>query len=305
MKVLITGIGGFVGPYLRDLLEDVGYEVFGFERSIHEDSEKVFYGDLLNYEDVEKAVLAVLPSAVVHLAGFSSLKQSFEQPELCYQINVEGTENLLKACVKSGKRVKVIIVSSAEAYGKPQFLPTTENHPLTSTSPYGKSRIDQEKLAEKYKADLDIVTMRSFNHTGPGQPPFFVVPDFAKQLIEIEKGFRKPILAVGNLEAVRDFSDVRDVVRAYKLAMEECKPGEVYNVCSGKGLSIKEILLKMIALSGLKIEIREESERFRPSEIPVLIGSYEKLRKDTGFVPELSFEKTLGDMLDFARLNPN
>lgn len=305
MKVLITGIGGFVGPYLRDLLEGAGYEVFGFERSVHEDNEKVFRGDLLNYEDVEKAVLDVSPSAVIHLAGFSSLKQSFEQPELCYRINVEGTENLLKACVKSGKRVKVIVVSSAEAYGKPQFLPITENHLLTSTSPYGKSRIDQEKLAEKYKADLDIVIMRSFNHTGPGQPPFFVVPDFAKQLIEIEKGFRPPVLAVGNLEAVRDFSDVRDVVRAYKLAMEEGGPGEIYNVCSGKGFSIREILLKMIALSGLKIEIREESERFRPSEIPVLIGSYEKLRADTGFVPELSFEKTLRDMLDFARLNFN
>ncbi|MBI4234824.1 GDP-mannose 4,6-dehydratase [Candidatus Peregrinibacteria bacterium] len=298
MKVLITGIGGFVGPYLKDLLEQEGHEVFGFERSFHEDVAKVFRGDLLNPEEVENAVLGSSPDAIVHLAGFSSLKQSFEQPELCYRINVEGTENLLKACVKLRKKVKVVIVGSAEAYGKPQFLPITEDHPLASTSPYGKSRIDQEKLVEKYADRLDIVMMRSFNHTGPTQPPFFAVPDFAKQLIEIEKGLCEPVLHVGNLEAVRDFSDVRDVVRAYKLAIEKGKSGETYNVCSGKGLSIKEILLKMIALSGLEVEIREESGRFRPSEIPILIGSCDKFKADTGFVPELSFEKTLRDMLE-------
>ncbi len=303
MKALITGIGGFVGPYLKKELEAFGYEVFGFERTVHQDTKNVYFGDLLQKDSIENALLKMEPGVVFHLAGFSSVQKSFEQPDLCYEINVTGTQNLLDACLKLKSRPRVVIVSSAEVYGRPQVVPIAEDHPLVPTSPYGVSRLDQEKLVWRYSAEMEIVVLRSFNHTGPGQPPIFAIPSFAKQIVEAEKGLGSPEMFVGNLDAVRDFTDVRDVVRAYRLAGAGTEASQAYNVCSGIGFSMKELLYKLIELSGVKIDVKQDPERLRPSDVPVLIGSNSKFKKATGWVVALSFEQTLRDMLDFWRSN--
>lgn len=294
-----------MGPYLENCLKESGHEVFGFERTFKGGTENIYYGDILNFSDVEHAVFEVLPDAVIHLAGFSSVKKSFEEPDLCHKINVEGTKNLFETCVKLPKKPKVIVISSAEVYGKPEFVPITEEHPLKPLSPYGESRVAQENLARKYFDRLEIVILRSFNHTGPGQQPIFVVGDFVKQIKEIEAFNKEPILFAGNIDAIRDLMDVRDVVKAYSQSIIKAKACETYNICSGRGYKIGDILDMLISLSGLNIEVVQDRIRLRPSDIPVLIGSNKKFNIDTEFMPELSFEQTLKDMLDFARLNSN
>ncbi len=303
MKILITGIGGFVGPYLQACLKDQGHEVFGFERTHKEPSKTIFYGDILNLQDIDRAMAETAPDAVVHLAGFSSAQKSFDEPELCHRINVQGTQNLLDSCMQLKQKPRLLLISSAEIYGKPQFTPLTEEHSLDPTSPYGQSRLDQEKLVESYQKDLEIIIIRSFNHTGPAQQPLFVVPDFVKQLIEIEKGIKPPILSVGNLEAVRDFTDVRDIVKAYAKALTHAKPGQVYNLCSGVGRSIQQILDQMIQFSGLEVDLKQDPARLRPSDIPTLIGSHEKFTRTTGWIPAIPFEQTLIDMLNWWRVH--
>lgn len=301
MKTLITGIGGFVGPYLKTCLEKEGHEIFGFERNRRENSKNIYYGDILNSEDIQKAITQTTPDFIVHLAGFSSAKKSFNEPELCRRINVEGTKNLIESCLKLKKKTRVLIISSAEIYGKPQKSLITEEHPLNPESPYGKSRLDQEKLVQTYMDRMEMVISRSFNHTGPGQQPLFVVSNFAMQVVEVEKGLRPPTIFVGNLESVRDFTDVRDIVNAYRKALEQGKPSETYNICSGKGYKMQEILDRLVELSGVKVKIVNDKDRMRSSDIPVLIGSYRKFEKITGWKPNIPFEKTLSDMLDWWR----
>lgn len=301
MKILITGIGGFVGPYMAAYLKSQGHEVFGFERTRKEPSGTIFYGDICKKDDINQAVTAVAPDAIIHLAGLSSVPKSFDEPELCHKINVEGTENLIQSSLSLKSKPRLLIVSSAQIYGNPERTPITEDHPLRPTSPYGESRLAQERLAMDYKKDLPIVISRSFNHIGPGQQPLFVVSDFAKQLVEIEKGIRPPQLLVGNLEAIRDFTDVRDMVQAYAKAITEAQPGEIYNLCSGVGRRIEDILKTMIQLAGVTVQIKKDPQRMRPSDIPTLIGSHTKFTRDTDWSPKIPFEQTLKDMLNWWR----
>ncbi len=303
MKTLITGIGGFVGPYLQRTLESVGHEVFGLERTKKNETKNIFCGDILDPVFVQNTVKQVNPDYIIHLAGFSAVKKSFDESDLCHQINVEGTRNLLDNCLKLKQPPKVLIITSAEVYGVPEFFPITENHPLKPINPYGKSRLNQEKLTENYQNYLNIVITRSFNHTGPGQTPTFVVPNFVKQIVEIEKGYEEPIIYTGNLEAIRDFSDVRDIVKAYILALEKGINGKKYNICSGNGQKISSILNKLLELSKQNIQIKTDPKRLRPSDTPKLIGSHEKFTKRSGWKPQISFEQTLVDMLDWWRFN--
>lgn len=268
-KALITGINGFVGPYLRKELEANGYRVYGLD--LH-GTEGAYACDITSFEQVFKVVDAVKPDFIFHLAGFSSVAKSFENPLLCFKINVEGTKNLLDAIVKVGLKPKILIVSSAEVYGVPKYLPIDEKHPLDPISPYGKSRVEQEKLALGY--DLHVVISRSFNHTGPGQPTTFVIPSFKKQVDEAKDG---DTIYVGNLDVVRDFSDVRDVVKAYRILLEKGKAKEIYNVGSGIGYRLRDILESLIKKSGKRLMVEIDPDKLRKNDIFKVVSDNKKI----------------------------
>lgn len=272
-KALITGINGFVGPYLKKELEHHDYEVFGID--LKGDDKKVFSCDITDPDSVYNTISKVEPDFIFHLAGFSSVGKSFQQPELCKKINVDGTRNLLDAVVKAGlMRSRILIVSSAEVYGKAEKIPIDENHPLNPLSPYGKSRVEQEKVASGF--DLPIIIARSFNHTGPDQPDTFVIPSFRKQIKEANDG---DTIHVGNLEVVRDFSDVRDVVKAYRILLEKGKDKEIYNVGSGEEYKLKDILDRFIKQSGKNLKVEIDPKRYRKADIPVLVCDNSRLNK--------------------------
>jgi GDP-4-dehydro-6-deoxy-D-mannose reductase len=291
MLALITGAGGFVGPYLRRELVENSYQVVGTDLS-----KKVEYRlDITNAAAVVELLAKTKPQVIFHLAGFSSVKQSFAKPELCKQVNVEGTRNLLEAVKKTVPDAKILIISSAEVYGNPKTIPIPESAGLNPTSPYAESRIEQEALLNEYQ--LNWLVSRSFNHIGPGQQQGFVSSDFASQIAQINNNPNSEAkIAVGNLEAVRDFSDVRDVVRAYRLLIEKAKLHDTYNVCSGKGISIKAILDILLSFSKRKIEIVQDPDRARPSDIAELIGDNSKLKLSTGWKPEIDLQQTLAEI---------
>lgn len=298
-KTFITGISGFVGPYLAKELIKHKYQVFGIDRSGNRKSEignwKTFKCDLLDKKNVFEVINKIKPDFVFHLAGFSSVAESWKKPELCRKINVEGTKNLLDAIVKAKLNPKILIITSAEVYGKPKKLPLTEKSPLYPSSPYAKSRVLQEKLLLKYKK-LDWVISRSFNHTGPGQQPIFVIAEFARQLAEVKLNKKEPIVYTGNLDVRRDFCDARDVVRAYYLLLKKGKSHEVYNVCSGKSYLIKDLLDKMIKMTNKEARVVIDKKKFRKADILNLQGDNKKLRK-LGFKFKYNIDKTLKDSL--------
>ncbi|MCX6707121.1 MAG: GDP-mannose 4,6-dehydratase [Candidatus Woesearchaeota archaeon] len=310
MKALITGIEGFVGPYLAKELLKGKHEVYGTYLTDWKDpikGVKVVHLDVTDKDEAASVISKIRPDWIFHLAGFSSVAQSWKSPEICFKVNVEGTRNLLDAVVSArtnqGINPKILIVSSAEVYGKPKYLPIDEKHPLNPENPYAKSRVEQEKVALEYvKKGLHIVISRSFNHTGPGQSPQFVCSDFAHQIAMIEKGLQEPVVKVGNLDVKRDFSDVRDVVRAYVLMVEKCRDGEVYNVCSGKGYIIKDILKILIGLSKTKdIIIKADSCKIRPEDTIISFGNNLKFLHETKWDSEIDFNKTLSEILDWHR----
>ncbi|HME54299.1 MAG TPA: GDP-mannose 4,6-dehydratase [Candidatus Lokiarchaeia archaeon] len=302
MKALITGIDGFVGPYLAIHLKSLGYTTVGTYLVGSGIDESSRHMDITNKQEVLDIISEEKPDYIYHLAGFSSVAASFSNPEKCMDINVNGTKNLLDSVKSVGIKPRFFVVSSAEVYGVPDYLPLNEKHPLTPQSPYAESRVEQERLCIKYakKYGFHIVISRSFNHTGPGQSDAFVLSSFAKQISDIEKGLQQT-LKVGNLDAVRDFSDVRDVVIAYQLLMEKGKSREIYNVCSGKYHSIKELLNMLVALSTHEINIEVDPARKRPSDIPVLYGDNKQCIKQTGWQIKISIEKTLSDLLEYWR----
>ena len=206
---------------------------------------------------------------------------------------------------KIGLDCRIQLAGSSEEYGmvNPDEVPITEDNPLRPLSPYGVSKVAQDLLGYQYYMSykMDIVRTRGFNHTGPRRPPVFVCSDFAKQIVDIEKGLRPPVMYVGNLDAKRDFTDVRDIVRGYFLALEKGKSGQVYNICSEKCYSMREILDMLLAKSNIKIEIKLDKSRLRPSDVPLLIGSCDRFREDTGWKPVIPFDQTLQEILDFWR----
>ncbi|MBI2664915.1 GDP-mannose 4,6-dehydratase [Candidatus Woesearchaeota archaeon] len=298
MKAFVTGISGFAGKYLAAHLLEKNYEVYGIDRSGAEIKGcEAEVCDILDAEKVAAIVEKIKPDAIFHLAALSSVSKSFQTAADTRRVGVEGTRNLLNAVVAARISPVVLVVSSLQVYGTPDELPVTENAELRPASPYAETKVAQEKLCSKY--DLKIVISRSFNHTGPGQSPEFVWPSFAKQIAEIEKGKRSEI-KVGNLDVERDFSDVRDIVRAYALAVEKCPPG-IYNICSGQAYSIGKMLDKLISFSTAEIKIAVDKRRLRKIDVPKLYGSNEKFLKATGWKPEIEFEQTLKDVLEYWR----
>lgn len=302
-RAFITGVSGFVGPYLAKHLAASGFEVFGIDRSGKGVNGCVVEQcDVTDAAAVAKVVKKVSPSHVFHLAGQSSVAKSWENPKLTKEVNVGGAKNLFEAVAAAGISPRILLVSSAEVYGIPKRLPISESHPIAPVSPYGESKVEQEKIALAHvKGGMHIVISRSFNHTGPGQPPEFVCSNFAKQVAGIEKGSQPPVIKVGDLKVRRDFSDVRDVVKAYLLLLEKGKPGEAYNVCSGNAFAIGDVIEKLARLSKAKFRVEQESSRVMDNAVPALHGDHSRLTAATGWKPAISFDQTLADLLAYWR----
>ncbi|NPV58120.1 MAG: GDP-mannose 4,6-dehydratase [Actinobacteria bacterium] len=310
-RVLITGADGFVGRHLAAYLADeAGAEVLGLDLGGPRPGgpwERCAYGvcDILDTAAVFHVVEGFRPDYVFHLAAQSSVRRSWEDPDLTYRIALLGQSNLIDALLKAGVEARVHVACSAEEYGKvaEDELPVAEDHPLRPASPYALSKVMQEYHAifchQAY--GIETVITRAFNMTGPGQSPEFVASDFARQIAEAEVGLREPVIRVGNLEARRDFSDVRDLVGAYWELLRKGEPGEAYNVCSGEDHAISELLDILLSLSDASIEVTVDPERYRVADIPVLRGDNARMRTVTGWEPKRRLEQTLGDLLDWWR----
>jgi len=313
-RVLITGITGFVGSHLSEFLLDKNVEIYGIERwrskteniDHIKDKLKLIKADVRDAHSIENVIKKVEPNYIFHLAAQSFVPMSWNAPIETLETNIIGTVNLLEGVRKSEIDPKIHIAGSSEEYGMvyPNELPIKETNPLRPLSPYGVSKVAQDRLGYQYHKSygLKIVITRAFNHTGPRRGESFVTSNFSKQIAEIEKGIKKPEISVGNLEAKRDFTDVRDIVKGYWLAINKCEYGEVYNLCSGKARSIKDVLDLLISLSKVKkIKIVQDPSRMRPSDVPILQGDFTKFHERTGWKPEIPFEKTMKDLLDYWR----
>ncbi len=310
MKVLITGIDGFVGRHLaRYLLAQKGVVVSG-TTYLHprnhpwltEMGIELRQIDLIDPDAVQKLLQETRPDQIYHLAAQSFVPNSFENPWATLENNIRGQLNVLHAVAQSHPETKVLVVGSAEEYGMvaPEENPIDERQPLRPTSPYGVSKVTQDMLGYQFYASHNVATIRvrPFNHTGPGQSSQFVAPAFASQIAAIERGDQPPVIQVGYLEAERDISDVRDVVRAYFLLMERGVAGDVYNVGSDRAISIQHMLETLLKLSDKAIDVQTDPARFRRGDTPIIVCNSQKLRMATGWKPEIAIEQTLADILD-------
>lgn len=310
MKALITGVDGFVGYYLTKHLLEKGDEVYGTTISPDYKNEAITVKtmDLLDQSNVEQVINEVNPDAIYHLAGQSAVGLSWDKPQLTMSINVNGTLNLLDVVKqndeKHSKKTKVLIIGSSDQYGpvKPEECPIKEERPLNPVSPYGISKMTQEQMAKLYvkSYDMQIIMVRAFNHIGPRQNKNFVVADFASRIAEIEQG-AEPIINVGNLEAYRDFTDVRDIVMGYRMLIEKGHIGEVYNIGSGQAIQVRKVLDKLVALSCKEIEVNIDASRLRPVDVPLVQCDNHKIKEHTGWQPVYDVELTLKDTLDYWR----
>jgi GDP-4-dehydro-6-deoxy-D-mannose reductase len=313
MRTLITGISGFTGSHLAEFLLSKGYKVYGtfYDKSTFSnlngfiDKITLFECDIRNYDTLKKIIKKVQPDEIYHLAAISFIPIAVKNPELTFDTNLFGTLNLYQAVIDLKMSPKILFVGSADEYGliKEDDLPIKETCPLCPTNPYAISKMSADFLSYFYfkKYHLKIIRVRPFNHIGPRQSPEFVCSDFAKQIAEIEKEIREPIIKVGNLEAKRDFTDVRDMVRAYWLAVQKGVSGEIYNICSERAISIKKVLNMFLNISLKDVEIKPDPKKFRALEIPFLVGYSLKFRKQTGWKQKISLNKTMEDILNYWR----
>lgn len=308
MRVLITGVAGFVGWHLAAWLRETwpDAELFGLDRPHGampaEPPREVtsLVADLDDRETVFAAVERSRPDRVVHLAGQSSVQYSWTDPGSTLRTNLLGAVHLLEALRAIVPGCTALMIGSAEEYGAAEIAdpPFREDHPLRPRNPYAVSKAAQGLLALGYAEPgvLSVLLTRTFPHTGPRRGEAFAESSFARQLAEIGAGRRDPVIEVGNLDAVRDFADVRDVVRAYALLLERGESGGIYNVCTGSGVSIRQVLDTLIDLSGLEVEVRVDRSRLRPSDVPCLVGDPSRL-KALGWEPGFDLRQTLHDLL--------
>jgi GDP-4-dehydro-6-deoxy-D-mannose reductase len=312
VRALITGISGFVGSHLAEyLLEHTDWQVagtvYGPEENIEHlrDRLELYPAELSELETVTTIVERAKPDYIFHLAAQPLPFLSFRDPWATLAVNIRLQLNILEAVARLGLPARILVVGSSEEYGlvKPDELPIKETNPLRPTSPYAVSKVAQDMLGLQYHLShrLFTVRVRPFNHIGPRQGLGFVAPDFASQIAEAEAGLRDPVIRVGNLEPRRDFSDVRDVVRGYYLLITQGEPGEVYNLGSEQAHSVGEMLEMLLALSKVPITVKQDPERLRPIEVPVMVSDCTRIRERTGWRPQIPFEQSLRDVLDYWR----
>ena len=314
MRYLITGIAGFAGRNLVQRLAGDGHEVFGTTRGLQAGREREYPSCALPQPDhlfvvglsetarLSAIVRDVRPDGLFHLAAFTSPSASFADPAEAYRANLHGSLNVFGAVRAADVGCRIVWVGSSDVYGQvnENELPVTEHQLLRPLSPYAVSKAAADLAAYQWSRahGLDIVRLRPFNHTGPGQDPQFVCSDFVRQVVLVEKGQAPPRIEVGNLEVTRDFSDVRDIVAAYALACHRGEAGEAYNVCSGIPRTMREVLETVIRLSGVEAEIAVQPQRQRRIDVHRLVGSANKLRTATGWAPAIAWEQTLCDLVD-------
>jgi GDP-4-dehydro-6-deoxy-D-mannose reductase len=295
VRSLITGGRGFVGTWLADHLREQGDEVVAIDYEV----------DVTDPVVLLEAVTAAAPDAIYHLAALTHVGDSWKDPLQVLQVNVIGTAALLAAARQCGTDPRVLVTSSAEVYGAvtdPSLMPLDELTPTAPLTPYAASKLAAEALiGQAFRGHgQEVIVVRPFNHIGPGQTPNFAVPALAKRIVEADRRGDSSI-AVGNLAARRDFTDVRDVVKAYRMLIESGTPGEVYNVCSGHDVAIEEIATTLLRLAGTSLEFKTDPALTRPVEVPVLRGDPTRLQHATGWKPEISLDQTLADVLEYWR----
>jgi GDP-4-dehydro-6-deoxy-D-mannose reductase len=315
MRVLITGITGFAGSHLAEyiLASKPGMKVSGLVRWRSRmdnilgirDKVDLHEGDLKDYISIKKCLKDIKPDFIFHLAAQSFVPTSWRLPAETFSINTVGQIHLFEAVLDLGLSPRIHVAGSSEEYGQvnPDEIPMKETNPLRPLSPYAVSKVAQDLLGYQYfrSYGLQVVRTRGFNHTGPRRGDVFVTSNFAKQIAKIEAKKKPPVIHVGNLEAKRDFTDVRDMVRAYWLSLEKGQAGEVYNIGTGRAYTMQEVLDKLLALSKVKVKVEVDPARLRPSDVPILLPDCTKFVSLTGWKPTIPFSQTLEDLLDYWR----
>lgn len=308
-KAIVIGSAGFVGKYLIDcLVNEFSMTVVGtkLEREIfNNDKATIVNLNILEKDEIIALLNKVHPDYIFHLAAQSSVSVSWKNPQLTVDINVKGAINLFDSLKGLDYKPRILVIGSGEEYGhiKNNSLPISEETTLYPGNIYAATKACQNMIGSIFaKAyNLNIILVRAFNHIGPGQSPVFVVSDFCRQVAEIERGMKEPIIYVGNLNAERDFTDVRDVVRAYALLVQKGAPGETYNVGSGKAFTIQSILEKVINYSKKQIEVKVDPLKFRPIDVPKIEADISKLKTITGWEPQIPIDTTIKNVLDYWR----
>ncbi len=313
MKALVIGGGGFVGPYLvRHLTDDLGYEVTvtkTAKETLTMDNATVRNLDILDMEQIRTLLEEEKADYLFHLAAQSSVAYSWKNPTLTVDVNIKGCINLLEAIRLVDKKPRVLLIGSGEEYGhiKKDECPIIEDNVVRPGNIYAATKSCQNMLGRIYSDayNLDIMMVRAFNHIGPNQTPMFVVADFCKQVADIEKGKQEPVINVGNLSAKRDFTDVRDVVKAYAKLVAGGKRGETYNVGTGHAVAIQDILNKIISMSDKDIEVKVDPGKLRPVDVPIIEPDISKIKREVGWEPLIPLEQTLRETLEHWRKEQN
>ena len=303
--ILVTGAAGFAGSHLVDLLSQSGASVVAWHRpggSPPRESAGVHWDavDLLDRSLVQAAIDRARPAAVYHCAGAAHVARAWDSTASTFATNVRGTHHVLRALERSGVEARVLIPSSALVYAAADRA-LDENQQLLPSSPYGLSKLAQEMLGVKANGALKVTIARPFNHFGPRQDPHFVASGFARRIADIEAGRWEPIISVGNLDARRDLTDVRDTVRAYQIIMERGQTGRPYNVCSGSAIAIRDLLDRLIDRARVPVAVKVDPARYRPNDTPLLLGDPARLRDELGWSARIPIEQTLDDLLEYWR----
>lgn len=307
-KGLVIGAAGFVGNYLIEEMVKSGIEAYATKlphEKLDNPKAKVFDLDIMDKDAIVSLLFEVRPDYIFHLAAQSSVGLAWKNPGLTIDVNIKGGVNVMDAIRELFYKPRVLLIGSGEEYGhiQPGETPICEENHLRPGNIYAATKVCQNMIGSIYSKayDMELMMVRAFNHIGPGQAPMFVVSDFCKQVAEIEKGLREPVMRVGNLAAKRDFTDVRDVVKAYVLLVQAGKAGETYNVGSGNAQAIQEILDLIVSMSQVDIQVEVDPNKLRPVDVPIIEADITKINSLTGWKPEILLEQTIKETLDYWR----